>query len=124
MQRQHLADALLPQMALKGMNLLGPVGLTRPPHSEGERSAGSDGAAAQASQAAEAGQGQDQRPGPVQAHRGPGAESSQLALASSAWRGFTPHQRAMNTASTALTCCMLEIDTHSSMPWMSEPLGP
>lgn len=37
---------------------------------------------------------------------------------------FRPHQRAMKTASTVLTCCMLRIDTHSSIPWMSDPLGP
>lgn len=38
---------------------------------------------------------------------------------------FTPHQRAMNTASTAVVCITLSIDTHSSMPWMlAPPEGP
>jgi hypothetical protein len=30
----------------------------------------------------------------------------------------------MKTASTAVVCIMLSIDTHSSMPWMLEPVGP
>ena len=37
---------------------------------------------------------------------------------------LSPHQRAMNTASTAVVCIMLSIETHSSMPWMLEPVGP
>ena len=38
--------------------------------------------------------------------------------------GCTPHQRAMNSASTAVTCCIDSIDTHSSTPWMLAPRGP
>jgi hypothetical protein len=37
---------------------------------------------------------------------------------------LTPHQRAMKTASTTVTCIRLSMETHSSMPWMLEPVGP
>ena len=39
-------------------------------------------------------------------------------------RSFTPHQRAMNSASTCVTSIMLSIDTHSSMPWVLPDCGP
>ncbi|MEJ1164688.1 hypothetical protein V9K97_13340 [Variovorax sp. CCNWLW186] len=30
----------------------------------------------------------------------------------------------MKTASTTVTCIRLSMETHSSMPWMLEPVGP
>ena len=39
-------------------------------------------------------------------------------------RSFTPHQRAMNSASTCVTSIMLSIDTHSSMPCVLPDCGP
>lgn len=117
MQRQHLPDTLLAKVTGQGVDRRR---LPGPPRCKGQRPAGGDGAAGQTQEAGQERQGPAD-PGNALA---PLALDRQVQTAGSTGAAFTPHHRAMNTASTALTCCMLSMETHSSMPWISEPLGP